>query len=106
MTSWHRPHWEGSSCGGNGREKRQTWEADVGSSVLGRWRFPGMASPAPTSASSRLPRRPRAERAGITGFEVCAPESYVEVPTSGTCEYDLIWREGLCGCNEIEVKLN
>lgn len=34
----------------------------------------------------------------------CLPERFVEVPTSSTCECDLIWKYGLSGCNQVKMR--
>ena len=33
------------------------------------------------------------------------PKRYVEVLTFGICECDLIWKEVLCRCNQIKMRL-
>ena len=37
--------------------------------------------------------------------ELCPPKRYVEVLNSGMCEHDLVWKQGLCKCNQIKMRL-
>lgn len=43
-------------------------------------------------------------KVSVAGLNCIFQKRYVEVLTPGTCECDLIWKEGLCRCNQVKMK--
>lgn len=48
---------------------------------------------------------PISMRKSVLGVELCSPKRYIQVLTLGVCECNLVWKQGLCRCNQVQMGL-